>query len=118
MIENEVINTMLDHRSVRKYKPDMPSDEIIHTVVRAGQQAPFAYQCYSIILSRGPEKVAFDAPLLFTICVDIHKFEKIMDKRGWKRVTNDLNAFLFVSGQVSLRIGNDPLALPAGDIAQ
>jgi nitroreductase len=93
MISNPVIDTMMAHRSVRKYTDEMPSDEVIETVVRAGQQAPFAYQCYSVILSR--DKNPFNAPLLFTFCVDLHKFELIMEKRGWERATNDLTAILF-----------------------
>jgi FMN reductase (NADPH) len=95
MISNPVIDTMLAHRSVRKYKGDMPSDEVIETVVRAGQQAPFAYQCYSVILTKGTENNPFNAPLLFTFCVDLHKFGLIMKKRGWERATNDLTAILF-----------------------
>ncbi|HAE59400.1 MAG TPA: hypothetical protein DCG54_07815, partial [Anaerolineae bacterium] len=47
MIENPVITSMLNRKSVRKYKTDQPSDEVIETVARAGQQAPFASQLYS-----------------------------------------------------------------------
>jgi len=86
---------MLEHRSIRDYSDRIPSDEIIETIVRAGQQAPFAYQVYSVLLSRKREKNPFKAPLLFTICVDVHKFERIMAKRRWKRVTNDLTVLMF-----------------------
>ena len=41
-MENPVIQTMLKHRSVRKYTKQKPTDETIETIVRAGQQAPFA----------------------------------------------------------------------------
>jgi nitroreductase len=73
----------------------MPSDEVVKTIVRAGQQAPFVSQAYSILLSRKRECNPFKAPLLFTICVDYHKFQKIMTKEGWKLVTNDLVLLLF-----------------------
>jgi FMN reductase (NADPH) len=86
---------MLEHRSIRDYSGKTPSDEVIETIVRAGQQAPFAYQLYSVVLSRKREKNPFKAPLLFTICVDVHKFERIMAKCGWKRVTNDLTTLMF-----------------------
>ena len=95
MISNPVIECMLDHRSVRKYTDQMPDDETIETVVRAGQQAPFAYQMYSVILTKEREKHPFKAPLLFTLCVDVHKFERIMEKRGWKTRTNNLTLLLF-----------------------
>ena len=35
---------MLEHKSIRRYKEDAPADEVINTIVRAGQQAPFASQ--------------------------------------------------------------------------
>lgn len=95
MIENPVVRTMLEHRSIRDYSDRRPNDDVIETIVRAGQQAPFAYQLYSVLLSRKREKNPFKAPLLFTICVDEYKFERIMDKRGWKRVTNDLTMLMF-----------------------
>jgi nitroreductase len=94
MKTNLVIETMLDHRSIRKYKDEMPSKEVIDTIVRAGQQAPFASQLYSILLSRNRERNPYKAPLLFTICVDSHKFELIMAERNWKMVTNDLSLLL------------------------
>ncbi len=65
MIENPVIQAMLNRKSVRKYKKDQPSDEVVETVARAGQQAPFASQLYSILLTR-KKKASFGAPLWFT----------------------------------------------------
>jgi len=86
---------MLDHKSIRKYTDETLTDEVIKTIVRAGQQAPFASQAYSVLLSRKRERNPFKAPLLFTICVDYHKFEQIMAKRKWKPVTNDLTLLFF-----------------------
>jgi FMN reductase (NADPH) len=93
-MDNPVIQTMLTHRSVRKYKKDQPSNEIVETVVRAGQQAPFASQLYSVLLSR-KKKAPFGAPLWFTICVDFYKLERFMKIRGWEVVTNDLSLLFF-----------------------
>jgi nitroreductase len=92
---NPVIELMLNRKSIRKYTPEMPSDEVIHTIVRAGQQAPFAYQLGSVLLSRHPKKQPFHAPLLFTICVDSHRLERVMAQRGWKMANNDLSLLLF-----------------------
>ena len=90
MIHNPVIDTMLQRKSIRKYTAEQPSDEVIETIVRAGQQAPFAFQTGSVILSRDKKHNPFSAPLLFTICVDLHRFELIMEQRGWKTSCNDL----------------------------
>jgi nitroreductase len=95
MIANTVIQTLLDHKSIRRYTEEMPSDEVIETIVRAAQQAPFAYQLYSILLTRKKERIPFGAPLLFIICVDAHKIGLIMAKRNWKIKTNDLTLLLF-----------------------
>jgi nitroreductase len=95
MKKNLVIQTMLEHKSIRKYTDETPTDEIIETIVRAGQQAPFASQYYSVLLSRNKKRNPYKAPLLFTICIDSHKFELIMAKRNWKLVTNDLTLLFF-----------------------
>jgi len=95
MKKNLVVQTMLDHKSIRKYTDETPTDEIIETIVRAGQQAPFASQYYSVLLSRNKKRNPYKAPLLFTICIDSHKFELIMAKRNWKLVTNDLTLMFF-----------------------
>ena len=47
MLANPVIESMLNRKSVRKYTDQKPTDEIIETVVRTGQQAPFAAQLCS-----------------------------------------------------------------------
>jgi nitroreductase len=93
-VDNLVLRTLMNHRSVRKYKPEQPPDEMVQAVVRAGQQAPFASQLYSVLLTR-KKKAPFGAPLLFTICVDMHKLERFMQVRGWKVVTNDLTLLIF-----------------------
>ena len=92
-MSNLVIKTMLKHRSVRKFTPQKPTDEIIQTIVRAGQQAPFASQLYSVLLTR--RKAPYGAPLWFTICVDLYKLERFMKLRGWDVVTNDLEMLIF-----------------------
>lgn len=93
--KNQVIKTLLAHRSIRKYTTEDIDKETIEIIVRAGQQAAFAYQAYFVILSRQKAKNPFKAPVLLTICVDLYKFEMIMKKRGWKTVTNDLTLLMF-----------------------
>jgi nitroreductase len=93
-VENLVLKSMLNRRSVRKYKAEQPSDEVIEAIVRAGQQAPFASQLYSVLLTR-KKKGPFGAPLWFTICVDLYKLQRFMKIRGWEVVTNDLSLLFF-----------------------
>jgi len=110
MRTNTVIETLLDHRSIRKYNSRKPSAATVRTIVRAGQQAPFSSQLYSVLLSRNRSRNAFHAPLLFTICVDPHKFEAIMARRGWKLVTNDLTLLFFGIQDASLMAENMVIA--------
>ena len=84
---------MISRKSTRKYKPDIPDRDVIDMIIRVGQQAPFASQLYSIILcTKG--KFAFKAPISFIICVDAHKLELFMNKRGWEIKTNKLTLLL------------------------
>jgi len=105
MSSNPIIEAMLSRKSIRKYTEEMPADEVIQAVVRAGQQAPFAAQLCSVLLTR-KKGVPLGAPLLFTICVDLHRMELIMSKRGWKKVTNDLSMLFFGIQDASLMAEN------------
>ena len=106
---NPVIDTLMQRKSIRKYTDEMPTDEVIQAVVRAGQQAPFASQLCSLLLTR-KEGIPFNAPLLFTICVDMHRMELIMHRRGWHLVTNDLSMMFFGIQDASLMAENMVIA--------
>ncbi len=95
MISNPTIKTLMNHRSIRKYADKIPSNEMIETIVKAGQQAAFAGQLGSLILSREKDKHPFCAPLYFIVCVDIHRMQKVMEKRNWKMVSSDAAMLLF-----------------------
>jgi nitroreductase len=110
MQNNPVIDTMLRRKSIRKYTKESPSDEVIATIVRAGQQAPFAYQLCSLLLSRNRVQNPFKAPLLFYILVDSHRFERIMAKRNWQMVQNDLSLLLFGIQDATLMAENMVIA--------
>ena len=118
MLSNPVIDTMLNRKSIRKYRDDAPSDEVIETIVRAGQQAPFAYQFCSLLLSRKRERKPFGAPLLFTICVDSHRFELIMARRNWRMAQNDLSLLLFGIQDAALMAENMVIAAESLGLAR
>lgn len=95
MIINEVVNSLMNRKSIRKYTEQIPSKEEILTVVRAGQQAPFAMQLGSVIIQRNRETNAFKAPVQFIILCDLHRMEKVMELRGWKRQASNIHSLLF-----------------------
>lgn len=109
MTDNSIVQAMLERKSIRRYTDQPVPDEIIHAIVRAGQQAPFAAQLYSVLLSR-KGRHAFGAPLLFTICVDVHKISRIMAKRNWQVVSNDLTLLLFGIQDATLMAENMVMA--------
>ena len=86
---------MMARKSIRSYTDEEPTNEVVETIVRAGQQAPFAAHLGSVLLSRRRNRNPFAAPLNFTICVDAHRLELVMARRGWNMVSNDLSLLLF-----------------------
>jgi nitroreductase len=110
MMSNPVLETMLNRKSIRKYTDQAPPDEVVEALVRAGQQAPFAYQMGSLLLSRDRDHNPFKAPLFFIICVDSHRHEAIMARRGWQMVQNDLSLLLFGIQDAALMAENMVIA--------
>ena len=106
MLHNAVIDTLLQRKSIREYTAEHPSDEMLETVVRAGQQAPFAYQLCSLLLSRRAEDNPFQAPWYFIVCVDAHRFELIMQRRGWQMGSNDLSLMVIGMQDAALMAEN------------
>ncbi len=94
-MSNEVIENLMNHRSIREYEDESLADEDIEMIVKAGRQAAFVSQMYSVIMERDEDDIPFGAPVLFTICVDINKLEKMMDKREWDLITNDVTLLFF-----------------------
>jgi FMN reductase (NADPH) len=110
MVTNPVIETLLNRKSIRKYTDEVPPDEVVETIVLSGQQAPFAYQMGSLLLSRDRAHNPFKAPLLFTICIDSHRHEVIMARRGWRMVQNDLSLLLLGIQDATLMAENMVIA--------
>lgn len=110
MITNPITETMLNRKSIRRYRDEIPTDEVIKSIVRAGQQAPFVSQLYSVLLSRKKDGIPFGAPLLFTICVDFHKLQLFMARRKWEIVSYDLAMLLYGIQDASLMAENMVIA--------
>lgn len=110
MLTNPVIDTMLARASIRHYTDAVPSDDVVETIVRAGEQAPFAYQMGSLVLSRDRARHPFQAPLFFVVCVDAHRHEAVMARRGWQMAQNDLSLLLFGIQDAALMAENMVIA--------
>jgi hypothetical protein len=110
MEDNSTIQTIADHKSIRKFTDRMPSQEVLEAIVKSGQRAPFASQLYSVLLSRNRKRNPWNAPFLLTICVDSNKLERIMKRRKWKLVTNDLTLLFYGIQDAALMAENMVIA--------
>jgi nitroreductase len=110
MLHNPVIDTLLNRKSIRSFKPEQPTQEVVETIVQAGQQAPFAYQLGSLLLSRDSQVNPWNAPLYFIVCVDAHRFECIMAQRGWQIASNDLSLLVLGIQDAALMAENMVIA--------
>jgi len=93
MITNPTIEALMNRKSVRKFTNRKLTRDELATIVRAGQQAPFASQLYSVLYST-EGAIAYGAPIWFVVCVDVHKLERFMKLRGWRIVTNNVTLLL------------------------
>ena len=92
MVKNEVIDLLMDHRSIRQYEKKPVSEEVVETILRCAQMAPTSsyLQAYSIIRVNDPEKREVlktasggqqwvtDAPLALLFCADLHRCDKFL----------------------------------------
>jgi hypothetical protein len=63
-----------------------------------------------LLLSRDRENNPFNAPLLFIVCVDSHKWEKIMARRNWEMDCDDLLLLLLGFQDAALMAENMVIA--------
>jgi nitroreductase len=85
-----MLNTILNHRTIRKYKSTPVEESIIQDILEAGTRASTTgnMQVYSIILTTDPEikkklweahfrqNMVNEAPLILTFCADFNRFNK------------------------------------------
>ena len=91
---NPVIEAMLRRKSIWMFTDEKRTREVIRAVVRAGQHAPSAAQLGSILLKRDHGANPSGAPLLFTVCVDVRRMERVMKAWQWRRVMCDPSTLL------------------------
>jgi len=89
-------DTILNHKSIRKYKSTPISDKDLNEILEAGVRASNTgnMQVYSIVVTRDEEMkkklapthfnqpMATQAPVLLTFCADINRFNKWCNQRN------------------------------------
>ncbi|MBU7043619.1 MAG: nitroreductase family protein [Theionarchaea archaeon] len=101
---NSVIESLMHHRSIRKYTDKEVPDDLIETIVKAGQQAPFTGQMYSVIVCRDEKKkkevaqyfnLVDKAPVFMLFCADFRRLEKFIAAKGRKNQMEEIALLMF-----------------------
>lgn len=93
---NQTIETILKHRSIRKFTTEEVSKEDLELILRCACNGSTLgnMQLYSIIVSTDKEMmkkaaplhfnqpIATNAPLMLTFCADLHRFNRYCEFRG------------------------------------
>ena len=122
--ENPVLEVLLSHRSIRKYKDAAVAPEALDRIVEAARRAPSwcNYQTYSIIivddrsireklraLCSHQEFVA-DCGVLLVFCADISRIVAACEMQGYEFRSDHLNTQLIAHGDAFLACQNAALA--------
>ena len=90
-----MLDTIFNHRSIRKYKRDPVSGDLLHTILAAGTRASTTgnMQVYSIVVTKDElirkqlwechfkQEMVLQAPVHITFCADFNRFNKWCELR-------------------------------------
>lgn len=122
---NDVINVLLNHRSIRKYKNQDISPEYLNVILNAAQAAPSSInaQGVSIIVVKdkdrknklselvGNQPYVSEAPVFLIFCMDFNRTAKACKKKGVDiDIINSVEASLVGSVDVGLAMANSSIA--------
>jgi nitroreductase len=129
---NPVIEVMLSHRSVRRFKPEPVPENMLEAIVRAGQCASthFNVQAYTIISVHSRERKERlyqlcgeqvqirECPIFFAICPDLHRFEMATQMRTGKALKSGMvEGLILATIDAALVLQNMALACESAGLA-
>ena len=80
---NQVIESLLSHRTIRSFRSDPIDAEVVDAILEAGTRAATSFQPYSfVVVDDGEilEQIAmYGAPLAVLVNVDLHRFGRYLD---------------------------------------
>lgn len=123
---NETINLLMNHRSIRSYKPDAVTDEQLETIIAAGQMASSSsnVQAYSVIAVKDPGRKAElsalagnqryieECPIFLVWCADLYRSEHAVQKHmpDQESYTDAVENFIVATADVTLAAQNAAIA--------
>jgi len=120
-----MLNTIFNHKSIRKYKSKPIEDKILDEILTAGTRASNtgSMQVYSIVVTKDEaikeklweqhfkQNMVKEAPVVLTFCADFNRFNKWCDLRNAKPGYD--NFLSFYTGSVDAVIAAQNVALAA-----
>lgn len=117
--------TLLSHRSIRKYKSDPISEEVLARILSAGSRASSSgnMQPYSIIVTTDEsikeellphhfgQSMVMDAPVLLTFCADFHRMRMWLEQNNAPE--NFDNFMSYMIGAIDATLASQNVALAA-----
>jgi len=119
-----MISTILQHRTIRKYKTDPVPDDILLKIIEAGTRASTTgnMQVYSIIITKDQDikkklwiahfkqDMVITAPVIITFCADFNRFNKWCRNRNAEPGYNNFLSFYTASIDALLAAQNIAVA--------
>jgi FMN reductase (NADPH) len=123
-MDNKTLELIHNHASVRHFRPDPLSDEIIEKIVSAGQCASTSsnIQAYSAIAVReaekrellaglcGNQRFIAEAPVFLAWCADLARLDHVCQIRGYIQDANFVESLLVAVVDTALAAQNAALA--------
>jgi len=121
---NSTIDLINKHGSVRNYKPDLVSKEIIETIVAAAQRSSTSsnLQLYSVIALTSQEKRTrmqalcggqrhiSQAPVFLTWCADLSRIARISQRKHYIHAAGNVENFLLAAVDTAIAMQTTGLA--------
>ena len=118
------IRQIHQHGSVRSYKPDPVSPDMIRQIVTAGQRASTSsnLQMYSVVVTTEEEKKSrlkelcndqdhiAEAPIFMTWCADFSRLNRVCQHRGYELEAGYVENFLVAAVDCGIAMQNAGLA--------
>lgn len=122
-----MINTIMNHKSIRKYTQQEISDKLLTEILEAGTRASNTgnMQVYSIVVSRSEEiknalapahfnqPMITNAPVVLTFCADFNRFKLWCRQRNAEPGYDNFESFITAAIDASLVAQNVCLAAEA-----
>jgi nitroreductase len=122
--ENPVVEALLSHRSIRRFKDIPISPKALNIILEAAQRAPTSsnYQAYSIIVVDDPvmreklyaqcdlQRFVADCGILLIFCADISRLIYACEKQGHRFRAKQLDTVLVGHGDALLACQNAAIA--------